>query len=142
MKTLLLAQGDLVLGPAGHQTVTGSSKVRQDLALALGEEYGHDRFHREWGSVIQRFIGEPINPALELAIYSEVNRVITAYIQAQRQGLQRDSLTGRLSRYSLADVVNSIQDIKVKSFQDTITVTMTLQTAANETVKITRTVGL
>lgn len=142
MKTLLLAQGDLVLGPQGHQTVTGSSKVRQDLALALGEEYGNDRFHREWGSVIMRYIGQPLTPEVELAIYSEVNRVLSGYIGAQRQGVQRDSMTGRGSRYTTSDVVRNVLSIDVRSNLDTITVTMVLETASNETVTLTRTVGL
>lgn len=142
MKTLLLAQGDLVLGPVGHQTVTGSAKVRQDLALALGEEYGNDRFHRQWGSVILRYVGQPIDAALELAVYSEVNRVLSAYIGAQRQGIKRDSLTGRMSRYTTSDVVTGVRTIDVKANLDTIKVSMVLETASNEMVAITRTVGL
>lgn len=142
MKTLLLAQGDLVLGPAGHQTVTGSAKVRQDLALALGEEYGNDRFHRQWGSVILRYVGQPIDAALELAVYSEVNRVLSTYIGSQRQNIKRDSLTGRLSRYTTSDVVVGVQTIDVRATYDTIKVSMVLETAAHETVAITRTVGL
>lgn len=142
MKTLLLAQGDLVIGPGGHATVTGSGKVRQDLALALGEELGYDRFHREWGSVVTRFVGAPITPETEIAVYSEVARVLASYIQAQRAALTRDSLNDRISRYSTSDIVQQVLSIDAKVGFDTIFISTVLQVASGETVTINRTVGL
>lgn len=142
MKTLLLAQGDLVVTPRGHATVTGSGRVKQDLALALGEELGHDRYHREWGSVVARFVGGAITPATELAVISEVNRVLGVYITAQRNSIQRDSLRQQISRFSTADVVQSVKSINAKINLDTITITVVLETGSRETVTITRTVGL
>lgn len=142
MKTLLLAQGDLVVTPRGHATVDGSPRIRQDLALALGEELGHDRFHREWGSVVARFVGGPITASTELAVVSEVNRVLGVYITAQRQNIQRDGLKQQISRFSTADVVQSVQSIVAEVFFDTIRITVTLLTGSRETVTITRTVGL
>lgn len=142
MKTLLLSQGDLVIGPAGHATVTGSSKVRQDLALALGEDYGHDRFHPEWGSVVTRFVGAPITAETEMAVYSEVSRVLGAYIGAQRAGLERDSLSNSSSRYTTADVVQQVQSIRADVRTDTIEIVVSLLTANGESLAIKRTVGL
>lgn len=142
MRTLLLSQGDLVVGPAGHATVTGSSKVRQDLALALGEDYGHDRFHPEWGSVVTRFVGAPITAETEMAVYSEVSRVLGQYISAQRSGMQRDSLNDSRTRYTTADVVQQVQAIKATVRQDTIEVIVSLLTASGESIAIKRTVGL
>lgn len=142
MKTLLLAQGDLVIGPAGHATVTGSSKVRQDLALALGEEYGHDRFHREWGSVVTRFLGSPITPETEMAVYSEVSRVLAGYIGAQRASLQRDALTTGGTRFTTADVVQQVRSITAKINIDTIEIIVSLLTASGENIALKRTVGL
>jgi phage baseplate assembly protein W len=142
LKTLLLSQGDLVLGPGGHATVTGSGKVRQDLALALGEELGHDRFHREWGSVVTRFVGAPINAETEIAIYSEVARVLASYIQAQRNALTRDGLNETISRYTTSDVVQAVLSIDAKVGFDTIFISTVLQVASGETVTINRTVGL
>lgn len=142
MKTLLLSQGDLVIGPAGHATISGSGKVRQDLALALGEELGFDRYHREWGSVVTRFVGAPITPETEMAVYSEVARVLSQYIQAQRAGLVRDSLNDTISRYSTSDVVQQVISIEARVGYDTIFVTTVLQVASGETVTINRTVGL
>ncbi len=142
MKTLLLTQGDLVVTPRGHATVSGSSRVKQDLALALGEELGNDRYHREWGSVVARFVGGPITASTELAVISEVNRVLGVYIGAQRQNIQRDALRQQISRFSTSDVVQSVKAIDVKVNLDTITVSVLLETGNKETVSITRTVGL
>lgn len=142
MKTLLLAQGDLVVTPRGHATVDGSSRVRQDLALALGEELGHDRFHREWGSVIARFVGGTVTASTELAVISEVNRVLGVYITTQRQNIQRDGLKQQISRFSTSDVVQSVQSITADILLDTIRITVVLLTGSRETVTITRTVGL
>lgn len=142
MKTLLLSQGDLVVGPGGHAEITGSGKVRQDLALALGEELGHDRFHREWGSVVPRFIGAPITPETEMAVYSEVARVLGAYIGGQRQQQNRDSLESRVSRFTLSDVIEEVVSIDVRQGYDTLYISTVLRVASGETVTVNRTVGL
>lgn len=142
MKTLLLSQGDLVIGPSGHATIQGSGKVRQDLALALGEELGFDRFHREWGSTVTRFVGSPITPETELLVYSEVARVLGQYIQAQKAALVRDSIAGSISRYNTSDVVQQVLSIEAKVGFDTIFISTVLQVASGETVTINRTVGL
>jgi phage baseplate assembly protein W len=142
MKTLLLSQGDLVVGPGGHAVIQGSGKVRQDLALALGEELGHDRFHREWGSVVTRFVGAPITAEVEMAVYSEVARVISGYIAGQRAELVRDSLAEQVSRYNTSDVVQQVLSITAKVGYDTIFISTVLQVASGETVTVNRTVGL
>jgi phage baseplate assembly protein W len=142
MKTLLLSQGDLVVGPGGHAQIQGSGKVRQDLALALGEELGHDRFHREWGSVVTRFVGAPITAETEMAVYSEVSRVLAQYIGSQRAAQTRDSLSDQISRYALNDVVRAVLAINVQVGFDTIFINTVLQVASGETVTVNRTVGL
>jgi phage baseplate assembly protein W len=142
VKTLLLSGGDLVVGPGGHATVSGSSKVRQDLALALGEDYGHDRYHPEWGSVITRFLGAPITPETEMAVYSEVARVLGTYVALQKAALVRDSLQDQVSRFSLGDVVQEVTDITAKIGIDTIFISVTIRTSSGESVTLNRTVGL
>lgn len=142
MKTLLLSQGDLVVGPGGHTTIQGAGKVRQDLNLALGEEYGHDRFHREWGSTITRFLGAPITAETEMAVYSEVARVLGAYVNAQRASLTRDSLAEQTSRFNQSDIVRQVLSITAKVGYDTIFITTVLQVASGDTVTLSRTVGL
>lgn len=142
MKTLLLSQGDLVIGPGGHATISGSGKVRQDLSLALGEELGHDRFHREWGSVVPRFVGAPINEETQMAVYSEVSRVLAQYISAQRAAQVRDGLQDQVSRYTTSDIVREVISITAKVGFDTIFISTVLAVASGETVTLNRTMGL
>lgn len=140
MKTLGLVSGDLAIGPQGHKTITGSSKIRQDLALALGEPYGHDRFHPTWGSVLPDYVGRPIGNDTELLVRSEAARVVQVYIDIQRTEITEDVLIGRRSRYTTADVVARLDDIETQVRFDAIRVILSLVTQSQETLTVSRTV--
>ena len=143
MKTLALSQGDLVVsGQSGHKTITGLAKVRQDLALALAEPYGDDRFHPQWGSVLPSYVGTPITAETELHVRSEVARVIQTYIDTQRNEVLNDALNSRRTRYSTADVVAEVTDVQTEVAWDIIRVKVTLRTASNQSVSITRSIAL
>src|SRR5690606_13364976 len=106
VKTLMLQGGDLELGPQGHRTITGSSKIRQDLALALGEESGTDRFRTNGGSGVPCYAGRPWSADTGLLVRSETGRVVQVYIDIQRAEIVNDTLAGRRSRYTTGDVVS------------------------------------
>lgn len=140
VKTLALQGGDLVVGPQGHKTVTGSKKVRQDLALALGEAYGNDRFHPQWGSVLSSYVGRPITFDTEMLVRSETARVVQVYIDVQKAEIVNDVLAARRSRFTTADVVAQLNDIDTKITYDTIRVKLSLTTQSGESVSVARTV--
>lgn len=140
MKTLALQGGDLVVGPGGHKTITGSAKVRQDLALALGEPYGQDRFHPNWGSVLTDYVGRPVNSDTELLVRSEAARVVQMYIDVQRVEIVEDALAGRRSRFTTADVVARLDDVNTVIQFDTIRILLSLVTQAQENLTVSRTV--
>lgn len=140
MKTLALQGGDLAVGPSGHKTITGSAKIRQDLALALGEPYGDDRFHPTWGSTLHHYVGRPIGNDTELLVRSEIARVVQVYIDAQRAEIVDDTAAGRRSRYTTSDVVARLDDIATQINFDTIRVKLKLITQAQESLTISRTV--
>lgn len=140
MKTLALANGDLVVGATGHQTVSGAQKIRQELALALGEEYGADRFHPENGSVLNDYIGEPITDETDMLVRAEVGRVVQQYVATQNREVLRDHLAQRGSRFDASDVVTGITDIQTSISFDSVRVTATLLTQAGSQVQIDRTV--
>jgi len=140
VKSLMLQGGDLGVGPQGHRTITGSSKIRQDLALALGEEYGTDRFHPNWGSVLPSYAGRPITADTELLVRSETARVVQVYIDIQRAEIVNDTLAGRRSRYTTADVVARLDDIDTQIAFDSIRVKLKLTTQSMELLTIARTV--
>lgn len=142
MKTLALVGGDLALGEGGYRTLTGPARIRQDLALAMAEPYGHDRFHPEYGSVLSSYIGQPLDAELELLVRSEVVRVLHQYIGAQQADIAADALSGSRSRFSYADVVDEISSVTTDVSYDTLKVTVVLRTRTGQTVRILRTVDL
>lgn len=143
IKTLAIQGGDLVVsGRSGHKTITGTGKIRQDLALALGEPYGDDRFHPQWGTVLPNYVGTPITAETEMLVRSEVARGVQAYIAVQQNEVINDSLQSRRTRYSTADVVAEITNIDSQVSWDTVRVKITLRTASGSSVSISRSIAL
>ena len=142
IKTLALRNGDLVPGPTGYQTLSGAQKIRQDLALALGESYGDDRFHPAWGSALPNYIGEPVGEELRSLTVSEAARVIQQYIDTQSAEVLQDSLAQNRSRYDTDDVVSQVLSIDAELAMDTIKVKVVLRTMAGQSITISRTVGV
>jgi phage baseplate assembly protein W len=142
MKTLALANGDLVVAPGGYATVTTAAKIRQDLALALGEPLGNDRFHTEWGSVLPTYIGQPMDAETESLVRAEVARVIEQQISIQQRDIARDSNSGAIARYATADVIAGIENIVVTVRYDVIRLIVSLVTQAGVRINISRTVNI
>lgn len=141
MKTLALVNGDLVVASSGHATISGASKVRQDLSLALGEYWGTDRFHSDqWGSTVVDYIGLPITDDLQFQVRAEVSRVISNYIAIQDAEVYADLADGTRSRYDTADVVRSVDAIVTRLDYNTVQLKVTLSTQADQSVTVTRTV--
>lgn len=142
MKTFALRNGDLVIGPSGFKTVSGTKKVRQDLSMAIGEEYGADRFHPQWGSTLHRMIGTTIAPDTEFVVRSEVARVIQQYIDIQRFENVEDKMAFRRSRYSTSEIINRVNSINAKISLDTVQVRINLSTVGRDVITLGRTVDL
>ena len=143
MKTFALSQGDLVVGQAGHATISGAAKIRQELALDLGEEFGTDRFHPDqWGSTVLKFIGEPVTPSLEAAVRSEVARTVSQYIAIQDQEIYSGFIDGTRSRFGAGDVVRTISRLDVTVDRSSIFISLGLVTLSGQSIDINRTVAL
>jgi phage baseplate assembly protein W len=143
LKTLALRNGDLIAGPQGHETISGAAKISTELGLALGEAFGHDRFHPSWGSTLASYVGLPISSVTPTLVKAEVNRVVQAYIQIQQAEVINDAQTpGARSRFSTADVVSSVSNITAQVSFDTIYIALVLRTMAGETVTLSKAVSL
>jgi phage baseplate assembly protein W len=140
MKQLGLRNGDLIATRHGHETVTGSERIRLDLTVALGQEFGTDRFHLKFGSYLNRFLGNPVGPELAFAVEAEVVRVVNNYISIQQAAISNDQLYGRRSRMSTADVVTAIASVDAQPYLDRIFIRLQLSTAAGEYVTIVKSV--
>jgi phage baseplate assembly protein W len=140
VRTLLLREGDLVLGPTGHETVSGSRMIEQDLSCALREPLGTDRFHPGYGSHLEGMIGLNTQFA-SFAVQQEVQRVVQNYVAVQRDKIERDALRGVRSRYRAGDVVADVVGVEITPVQDHVKVRVHLRTAADGNAVLTTTVG-
>lgn len=142
MKTFALRNGDLVIGPEGFKTISGTKKIRQDLSLAIGEEYGSDRFHPQWGSTLQRMVGTTITEDTPFTVRSEVARVIQQYIDIQRFENVQDKMAFRRSRYSTSEIINRVNSIDASVNLDTVSIRINLSTVGRDVITLARTVDL
>jgi phage baseplate assembly protein W len=142
MKTLALINGDLAIGTnGGYMLYDGVNRIRQDLTLALTEEYGTDRFHPTYGSIVQSYLGQVLSADLMMLVRAEVNRVLQNYLVIQQNEVLRDSLVDIANRYNTSDVVRSVESVQARAVLDTIYLSATLTTLSRETVTITRQVA-
>lgn len=141
MQSLALSGGDLAIGPGGLQLVTGAGKIRQDVALALGESYGTDPFEPLWGSVLPQYVGLPVTADTPALVQAEVNRVLQQYIANQQAQLKAASTRNQTTALTTADIIRSVNSVDVTVLYDTIMVTISLTTMAGQSMTVSRTVS-
>lgn len=142
MKTLALSNGDLVVTPMGHATITGAQKINTEISLALGEPIGTDIYHQNYGSHLQDYLGLNVDAGTQLAVQAEVLRVLNAYIQVQTQDVVHASYSNLRSPYSTADIVKQVTSVIVTPSLDSIFVSISLTTMSNEDLTITKVVSV
>lgn len=138
MKSLLIENGDFVVGPGGYVTVSGPAKVKQDLGIAVREPYGSDRFHPRWGSLLHQYIGMPTGDDVDLTVRTEVIRLIQNYMLTQGQAIERDAMHNRRTRFSTGEIVDRLESIEVRQEYDRYRFRVVLRTLSGEEVQLTR----
>lgn len=139
MKGMALINGDLAIGTdGGYLLYSGIARIKQDLTLALTEEYGTDRFHPTYGSIVQAYLGQVITPEVLQLVRAEVNRVLQNYLIIQQNEVIRDTVIDVTGRFDTSDVVQSVDNVTTRSVLDTIYLAATLTTLSRESVTISR----
>lgn len=141
MESLAISGGDLLIGSGGLQTVTGAAKIRQDVALALGESYGTDPYEPLWGSVLPQYIGEPITQDTPNLVQAEVNRVLQQYIANQQAMLSQASTNNQSTTLTTSDIIRTVNSVDVTVSYDKIMVVISLTTMAGQNMVVSRTVS-
>lgn len=137
MKTFALNGRDLSLTGSGYTMVDGIDRVKQQLGLGLRESYGGDRFHPRWGSVLPEWIGTVINrPGMSLELRSEVIRVVKNFMAVQTAEIDSRAARGLSAVVRPSEVVLGVTDVKVTQLQDTVSVTVYLQTAGGQVISV------
>jgi phage baseplate assembly protein W len=141
MQSLALSGGDLLLGSGGLQTVTGAAKIRQDVALALGETYGNDPYEPLWGSVLSEYVGRAITSDTPGLIQAEVNRVLQQYMNNQQATLKNASTNRTTTTLTTSDIIRTVNSVDVSVYFDTVKVVINLTTMAGQNMVLSRTVS-
>lgn len=140
MKQLAIQDGDLVLSRGGFATVTGQAKIRQDLGCALREPVGTDRFHPAFGSTLPHFIGRAIDRNTSAMIEAEVYRVVKNYMLTRMAAIQDEQANRRRPIYSATELIQNIDEVRLRQSGDRFFVLVRLSTLARERVTIVTTV--
>lgn len=135
MITLQVRNGDLVVGPKGHAVVEGRAKVIQDLGLALREPLGIDRFHPEQGSMLHRYIGEPVGVETESLVRAEIYRIVRNVMAIQQETLTKDSNQGARPRFTTSEVIASIDGVDIVQEFDRYHVRVRLRMLSGEEIQ-------
>lgn len=134
MKSWQVSGGDLVIGQGGFQTVTGAARIIQHIRHALSEPLGIDRFHPGWGSLIDEFVGQPLNEGTAWELEQEVNRVIGNFMAVQNEKINRAAARGNSSLYTRADVLSEVSSVDVTYRQDQASILITVSTLSGDEV--------
>jgi phage baseplate assembly protein W len=140
MRQFAIQDGDLVLSRGGFALVSGQAKVKQDLGCALREPIGTDRFHPGYGSLLAGFIGQAITRETSAMIEAEVYRVVKNYMLTRMAVIQDDFTNGRKPLYEAAEIIQNIDEVRLRQEADRFYVLVRLSTLARERVTIITTV--
>lgn len=140
MKTFTLDGGDLALGQSGYALVEGSLKLRQDLAVALREPFGCDRFHPRWGSLLYDYVGMIAHDEAAILVRGEITRLLQNYIHIQGNIMAADVAAGRKSRFSRGEMIQDLKGIDIAPELDRFKVRVQINTMSNDQVTLTQTV--
>ncbi|WP_267716772.1 hypothetical protein [Streptomyces sp. CoH17] len=124
-RSLQIVNGDLV--PTGSRlgVVSGFDKLQQDLDIWVRARYGDDSHHPSFGSVLDNYIGGTISESSELAVRSEIMRVLSNYQTLQFQRLQETP-----EKFSGAELLDEIVSVTTSIRLDAILADVIYRTAS------------
>ena len=145
--SLQTRNGDLTLGNASYGTVTGEDKLVQDLRAYILEPRGTDSAHPLFGSLLdgglntdgsfsKGLIGHTNNAFTELEVESELRRIISDYQARQLQRAKDDRLIYGKTTLTKGEILLGVTFINVEAKTDTLSITLSLETAKGTTVEL------
>lgn len=118
-----VSEKDITLKGSNIGLVYGRNKLIQDLTLWLTERYRSDRFHSNYGSTLDSFIGEVMDPMTAHEVEAEVHRVLQNYQMIQYRRMQEDPTT-----LSPEEVLVDVEDVNAKIDYDSVVVVISIVT--------------
>jgi phage baseplate assembly protein W len=120
-----ILNGDLDLSSNTFGVCTGIEKLTQDLSLWIKEEYGIDRFHPDYGSTTESFIGDIASELNQHELEVEVVRVLNIYQQIQLLDVQKNP-----GKFTLDELLNTIESVNCTVNYDSIDIKVVFTTAS------------
>lgn len=142
MKTWAIQDGDLELRAGQYVFAQGPQKLKQDLSVALQEEFGLDRFHPRWGSLLPSYIGTPITPSTPATLQGEVTRVVNNYMTLQRAQIARSVNQGQKPPFGDGEVLRSLTSVNITIDADKATIAISLLALSGEAVALNANLSL
>ena len=136
MQVFQVSNGDFVLSNGGFSLVDGSDKIQQDLGIATRTPYNSDRFHPRYGSVLDNYVGAPVQAGTEALIKSEITRVINNYQAVQTANMNVYITNGQQPPYSQNDLVAGVKSITVTQDYDTFDVAAVVSTLSGSQTNV------
>lgn len=133
--SLALENGDLHATGSRLDIVQGSAKLAQDVDLWLREDYGINRFHPQYGSILDNFIGSVVSPNTNTEVQSEVLRVLQNY-----QNIQLSRFQANPQKFSASELLDDVSGVTTQVAYDKVVVTVNFTTAAGAAVQSSVTV--
>ena len=121
--SFMVAEQDIKLKGSHVGLVYGRDKLIQDLTLWLTERYRSDRFHSNYGSILDGFIGEVMDPMTASEVEAEVYRVLQNYQMVQYRRMQDDPTS-----LSPEEVLVEVEDVNAKVDFDSVVVVISIVT--------------
>lgn len=143
--SLQISHGDFSVSQSQYGVVTDTSKLVQDLRCALLEKMGTDDMHPYYGSLINGgtmpdgtvtagVIGLLDWQQVTNTVNAEIERIASTYQAQQLNRAKDDRQTYNRVTLSPAEVLIAISNIKFLQVQDTLQVSIEIQTAAGQTI--------
>lgn len=123
--SLKITNGDLDNSTSTMGTISGIDKLTQDLSLWIRERYGIDRFHPDYGSIAESYIGNEINDLNIHELEAEVYRILNIYQQIQLISVQANP-----GKFTLDELLNTVESVDATPSYDRIYIVVKFTTAS------------
>lgn len=121
--TISIEEGDIELKGNTFAIVTGTKKLEQELEVWLKERFGSDRFHTNYGSTLDYYVGSVMSNTAVFEIESEVGRVLRNY-----QALQHRKFQSNPQSLDPSEILAEINSVVAKPDYDRVEVTINFTT--------------
>lgn len=134
--TIALKDGDVELKGNTIAIVTGTQKLEQEMSVWLKERYNSDRFHTNYGSTLDHYIGSVMTDSAVYEIENEVGRVLRNYQALQHRRFQSDPQS-----LDPSEILAQINNIRAVADYDRVEVTIHFTTYGKTSSTVSVNIG-